>query len=219
MGEKDTRKRYSGSIRDKARTKNRLINAVGEVLENQGYVGLKNAKNIADAAGVDKRLIWTYFDGAENLVEEYVKKNEFWQSGLTNNTFNNLITKEEDLDKDKAFFLLKNHFEKFSNDLALQKLITWEISEENEMLRKIADRREELGEQIFSLIDNKFSKSGIDIRAIVAILLGGTYYLNLHAKTNGSLFCGIDINTEKGKKSIINAIEFILNASFDKLEK
>ncbi|WP_018675581.1 TetR/AcrR family transcriptional regulator [Riemerella columbina] len=216
MGEKNTRKRYSGSIRDKSRTKNRLINAVGEVLENQGYVGLKNAKNIADAAGVDKRLIWTYFDGAENLVEEYVKKNEFWQSGLTNNTFNNLITKEEDLDKDKAFFLLKNHFEKFSNDLALQKLITWEISEENEMLRKIADRREELGEQIFSLIDNKFSKLGIDIRAIVAILLGGTYYLNLHAKTNGSLFCGIDLNTEEGKNRILNAMEIILEFYFSK---
>lgn len=168
---------------------------------------------------MDKRLVWTYFDGVENLVEEYIKKNEFWQSGLTNNTFNNLITKEEDLDKDKAFFLLKTHFEKFSNDLALQKLITWEISEENEMLRKIANRREELGEQIFSLIDNKFSNLGVDIRAIVAILLGGTYYLNLHAKTNGSLFCGIDLNTEEGKNRILNTIEFIINTSFDKLEK
>lgn len=213
------RKRYSGSIRDKTRTKNKLVDAVGKVLEEQGYVGLKNSKNIADAAGVDKRLIWTYFDGVENLVEEYIKKNEFWQNGLTNNTFNNLITKQDDLDKDKANYLLKTHFEKFNTDIALQKLITWEISEENQMLRKVADRREELGEQLFSLIDEKFSESSLDIRGVVALLLGGTYYLNLHAKTNGSLFCGIDINTDEGKNSILNAIEFIINTSFDKLDK
>lgn len=209
------RKRYSGSIRDKSRTKNKLIDAVGIVLENQGYVGL-NAKNIADVAKVDKRLIWTYFEGVENLVEEYIKKNEFWQRGLTNNTFNHLITKEDDLDVDKAFFLLKSHFEKFSNDLALQKIITWEISEENEMLRKVANQREELGEQVFSLIDEKFSKLGVDIRAITALLLGGSYYLNLHAKTNGSLFCGIDLNTEEGKNRILDAMKLILEFSFSK---
>lgn len=212
-------KRYSGSIRDKARTQKNLIEAVGKVLESQGYTGLKSAKNIADVAGVDKRLIWTYFNGVENLVEEYIKKNEFWKEGLSNELLNRLLTKAEDLDNEKMIFLLKSHFEKFRDDTALQKIITWEISEENEMLRKIADRREQLGEQLFSLIDEKFAKSNVDIRGIVALLLGGTYYLNLHAKANGSLFCGIDLNTEEGKNSILNAIEFIINSSFDKLEK
>ncbi|MBO4232974.1 TetR/AcrR family transcriptional regulator [Riemerella anatipestifer] len=215
----EKRKRYSGSIRDKARTQKNLIEAVGKVLESQGYTGLKSAKNIADVAGVDKRLIWTYFNGVENLVEEYIKKNEFWKEGLSNELLNRLLTKAEDLDNEKMIFLLKSHFEKFRDDTALQKIITWEISEENEMLRKVADRREQLGEQLFSLIDEKFAKSNVDIRGVVALLLGGTYYLNLHAKANGSLFCGIDLNTEKGTNSILNAIEFIVNSSFDKLEK
>lgn len=215
----EKRKRYSGSIRDKARTQKNLIEAVGKVLESQGYTGLKSAKNIADVAGVDKRLIWTYFNGVENLAEEYIKKNEFWKEGLSNELLNRLLTKAEDLDNEKMIFLLKSHFEKFRDDTALQKIITWEISEENEMLRKVADRREQLGEQLFSLIDEKFAKSNVDIRGVVALLLGGTYYLNLHAKANGSLFCGIDLNTEEGKNSILNAIEFIVNSSFDKLEK
>ncbi|MDY3319788.1 TetR/AcrR family transcriptional regulator [Riemerella anatipestifer] len=218
MSEENKRKKYSGSIRDKSRTKNKLIDAVGKVLESQGYTGLKNAKNIADVAGVDKRLIWTYFNGVENLVEEYIKKNEFWKEGLSNELLNKLLTKAEDLDAEKIIFLLKNHFEKFNTDIPLQKLITWEVSEENEMLRKVADRREQLGEQLFSLIDEKFAKSNVDIRGVVALLLGGTYYLNLHAKANGSLFCGIDLNTEEGKNSILNAIEFIINSSFDKLK-
>lgn len=214
----EKRKRYSGSIRDKARTQKNLIEAVGKVLESQGYTGLKSAKNIADVAGVDKRLIWTYFNGVENLAEEYIKKNEFWKEGLSNELLNRLLTKAEDLDNEKMIFLLKSHFEKFRDDTALQKIITWEISEENEMLRKVADRREQLGEQLFSLIDEKFAKSNVDIRGVVALLLGGTYYLNLHAKANGSLFCGIDLNTEEGKNSILNAIEFIVNSSFDKLK-
>lgn len=214
---KDKLRKYSGSIRDKSRTKNRLIDAVGEVLKSQGFPAL-NAKNIADVAGVNKRLIWTYFGGVDTLIEKYVEKNEFWQEGISNELFNSLLTKVEDLDRDKMFFLLKNHFKKLHKDIALQKLITWEISEENKILRKIADKREELGRQLFDLIKDRFSDSSVDIEAVIAILLGGSYYLNLHSKTNGSLFCGIDVNTEEGSDRILKAIEFIINIAYSKLK-
>lgn len=219
MNAKNNRKRYSGAIRDKARTKNKLIDAVGKVLEKEGYVGLKNAKTIANAAGVDKRLIWTYFDGVDNLIEEYINKNEFWKEGLSNDLFEDNAIETKTLDTSKIFLMLKEYFEKFSQDIALQKLITWEISEEHEMLRKVADRREALGEQLFSLVDSKFSESDVHIRSVIALLLGGTYYLNLHAKTNGSLFCGIDINSEEGKNAILKAMQFIINTSFSQVDK
>ena len=47
------RKRTSGAIRDKDRTKNKMIQAVGKVLLKKGYTGL-NASTIAkEAFGMD----------------------------------------------------------------------------------------------------------------------------------------------------------------------
>lgn len=78
-------------------------------------------------------------------------------------------------------------------------------------LRKISDSRDELGEKLFELYEPKFSATNIDIRAILAIQIGGLYYLALHAKSNGSLFCGIDINQPEGQKRIEKSLETVIN--------
>ncbi|MHA7607292.1 hypothetical protein ACV0BM_000355 [Elizabethkingia meningoseptica] len=74
------------------------------------------------------------------------------------------------------------------------------------MLRNISDKRETLGEQIFSIITPDFEKVDVDVRARLALLVGGMYYLSLHANSNGSTFCGIDINETEGKERIERAI-------------
>lgn len=101
-------------------------------------------------------------------------------------------------------------------DKALQKIIHWELGESNKILRKIADNREEIGEQIFSAIIPGFSDTNVDLRARLALLIGGIYYLTLHAKTNGSSFCGIDLNEELGRNRIENAIKDIIFEAYEK---
>ena len=74
-----------------------------------------------------------------------------------------------------------------------------------------------MGEGLFSIIDKQFENSNVDIRANLALLIGGIYYLTLHGKNNGSLFCGIDINNDKGKERISKAIKDILHSSYNDL--
>lgn len=210
------RKVSSGPIRDKSRTMNKMIAAVGKVLQKKGYTGL-TAPNIAKAADVDKKLVWAYFGGVDNLVEEYIKQKDFFKI-TANKGIQDLLEDPEKLTKDHVNDLLLNQFETLLKDRALQRIIHWEVGEQNEILRKIADAREELGEALFSKAIPYFENSSIDIRARLAILISGIYYLSLHAKNNGSKFCGIDINTEEGKERIANSIQELIFDAYEKVD-
>lgn len=212
------RKVSSGPIRDKARTMNKMIAAVGKVLQKKGYTGL-TAPNIAKAAGVDKKLVWTYFGGIDNLVEEYInqKDKDFFKS-TAKSGIDDLLQDPDKLTQDHINQLLQNQFETLLTNRALQRIIHWEVGESNEILRKIADKREEIGEELFSKTIPYFEHSDVDVRARFAIVISGIYYLTLHAKNNGSKFCGIDINTEDGKQRISDIIQELIFDAYDKVK-
>lgn len=211
------RKVSSGPIRDKSRTMNKMIAAVGKVLQKNGYTAL-TAPNIAKVAGVDKKLVWTYFGGVDNLVEEYINQKDFFKS-KANNSVQNLLNNPDKLTQYDINQLLQNQFDTLLKDRALQRIIHWEIGEYNEILRKIADAREDLGEHLFSKTIPFFENSSVDIRARLALVISGIYYLSLHAKNNGSKFCGIDINTEEGKDRIALAIQELIFDAYEKASK
>lgn len=208
------RKVTSGPLRDKSRTMARMVAAVGKVIQKRGYPGL-TAPNIATAAGVDKKLVWTYFGGVNNLIEEYIQQKDFWKFAAKA-YIDNLLKTPEEMGRAEINNLLQIQFDTLTKDKALQKIIHWELGESNKMLRKIADEREEIGEQFFSTIISDFDKSAVDLRARIAILLGGIYYLTLHAKSNGSEVCGIDINEEDGRIRIEKAIEDLIIEAYEK---
>ena len=209
------RKTTSGLIRDKSRTMARMVSAVGKVLQKKGYTGL-DAPSIAKAAGVDKKLVWTYFGGLDNLVEEYISKRDFWKS-ISKEQIKKITETPELINQNDINKILQGQLDTHLKDKVLQKIIHWELGEKSKTLRKIADKREEMGEGLFSIIDKQFENSNVDIRANLALLIGGIYYLTLHGKNNGSLFCGIDINNDKGKERISKAIKDILHSSYNDL--
>lgn len=210
------RKVSSGPIRDKARTMSKMVAAVGKVLQKKGYTGL-TAPNIAKAAGVDKKLVWTYFGGIDNLVEEYINQKDFYKS-TAKPDIDYLLQDPDKLTQNHINQLLQNQFETLLTNRALQRIIHWEVGESNEILRKIADKREEIGEELFSKTSPYFEHSSVDIRARLALVISGIYYLTLHAKNNGSKFCGIDINTEEGKQRISDAIQELVFDAYDKVK-
>lgn len=208
------RKTLSGPLRDKSRTMARMVAAVGKVIQKKGYPGL-TAPNIATAAGVDKKLVWTYFGGVNKLIEEYIHQKDFWRLAEKGDV-EALLKDPNQIGHNEIGNLLQSQFEVLLKDKALQKIIHWELGENNKLLRNLADERERVGEQLFSLIIPDFEKSQVDLRARIALILGGIYYLSLHSKSNGSLVCGIDVNEDSGKQRIENAIRDIIFEAYEK---
>lgn len=63
--------------RNRSLTEQRLINAVGAVLEVSGADGL-NASAIAAQARVDKALVYKYFGGLDPLLRRYAETADLW---------------------------------------------------------------------------------------------------------------------------------------------
>lgn len=101
----------------------------------------------------------------------------------------------------------------------LQRIIHWELGANSKVLRKVADNREKIGEELFAVIEPEFKEVDFDIRAMFAILVSSIYYLSLHAKNNGSLFCGIDLNQESGKQQISDMIKQLIDIAYSKSKK
>lgn len=213
---KKERKVTSGPIRDKERTKARMIAAVGKVIQKKGYHAL-NGPNIALECGLNKALIWNYFGGLDQLVEAYLTQKDFWQIG-DKGVLEQMITNPGSISISMVEELLKSQFNTFLKDKTKQKVIHWGLGEKTKALKNIADRRELLGEELFKHVDSKFENSENDLRATLAILVSSIYYLSLQAKSTGSTFCGIDVNTEAGKERIQKTMRKILEQTFSDIE-
>ncbi|MGJ1402945.1 TetR/AcrR family transcriptional regulator [Sphingobacterium siyangense] len=213
---KKERKVTSGPIRDKERTKARMIAAVGKVIQKKGYHAL-NGPNIALECGLNKALIWNYFGGLDQLVEAYLTQKDFWQIG-DKGVLEQMITNPGSISISLIEELLKSQFNTFLKDTTKQKVIHWGLGEKTKALKNIAERRELLGEELFKHVDSKFENSENDLRATLAILVSSIYYLSLQAKSTGSTFCGIDVNTEAGKERIQKTMRKILEQTFSDVE-
>ncbi|PLK44959.1 TetR/AcrR family transcriptional regulator [Emticicia sp. TH156] len=222
MGKKNTdveqqrtkqRKVTAGPIREKARTMTRLIAAVGRVIQKKGYTAL-TGPNIAIEAGLDKKLIWTYFGSIDNLVETYILERDFWNMA-DQKIISELLKHPENIGRKDITVLLHGQLDRMMKDKVLQRIIHWEIGEKNKTLRKVADKREKIGEHLFQIIEPDFANTGVDIRAKLALQIAGIYYLVLHAKYNGSLFCGIDINESTDLERLQKAIQDNINAMYE----
>ncbi|KPH14748.1 TetR/AcrR family transcriptional regulator [Chryseobacterium sp. ERMR1:04] len=203
------RKVVQGPIRDKEKTKQKLLAAVGKILKVKGYSGLKVTK-IADVAGFDKKLIYEYFGSTDKLIDEYIKSQDYWTK------FNK--TEEVDLSdggKELSKTAVLNQFENLKNNKELQKIILWELSESKPILRKLVEQREEVGGVLFQHItDPHFGENATRYRAIMALIISGAYYLNLYTGYNANKFCGIDMKADEGRAEIEKAIVELIDFAY-----
>jgi len=201
--------------RNKENTKQRLLDAVGKILKNEGYAELKVNK-IAATAGLDKKLIYNYFGSKDNLVGEYINSKDFWSNVKTD------VVSPDFSDGGKNFTIevLKQQFDFVRDSAELQKVLLWRLSEERPFLRQMTENQEKVGEELFrNVMDPQFGKYSQDYRAITAILVAGIYYLNLYASHNGSIFCGIDLSKAAGREKIQEALSFLINKTYEGLQK
>jgi AcrR family transcriptional regulator len=210
------KKTYHGVTNDKERSKQKLVDAVGVIIRSQGYTGL-NASNVAKNAGVNRRLINLYFGNLDALVETYVRGKDYWVAASGNAGELMEVNKGNDT-RQILETLLVNQLDYFFKEEEMQKIVLWQISQRSQIMFEVAEEREKLGAAYFDLADPFFEKTDVDLRAVAGLLVGGIYYMVLHAKSNDSLFCQIDVNSPEGLDRIKKAIGSILKDTFRRAE-
>ncbi|MCY1662633.1 TetR/AcrR family transcriptional regulator [Chryseobacterium sp. SL1] len=189
------------------------MSAVGSILKKNGFIGL-TVSNVAEKANVNRKLIYAYFGGMEHLVQEYLNSKDYWSISLDH--IEDIVEKSrEDFGKHTAYALIEQQFDTLLANEEMRRIINWGLSEDLKPLRELNQKREQLGEVLFSkVIDAHFKTKDKNIRAIEALLIGGIYYLTLQAKMSGETMCGIDINEQKGQEEIKKALKQIIDWAY-----
>ena len=194
----------------------KLTGAVGDTLKEKGYHGL-GVNKIALRAGVSKPMVYEYFGNLNGLLKSYIGRKDSWLAYFEALELPENPTTEEL--KRCLIKMLQDQFRYFHQDKEMQKLVLWQISEYNPLMRATCEAREREGLRLLELADGHFRNSGISLKAVMAMLVGGIYYSVLHDSAGLGTLAGTDIKNEKEFDQVLNTIAQVIEWAFQAAEQ
>ena len=196
--------------RDKAETQARILAAVGKLLAESGFKSL-GINAIAREAGVDKVLIYRYFDGLPTLLQRFAQAGDYWLS------MEGLVGDESAIEAETLADWMTYLLLEFMGDLQersiTQEILRWELLEGNELTDELAQVRDQLALDSLKFLKDKGEfPQDKDVPAISAVLIAGVVYLTLRAKIHNT-FMGIDFSSPEGWQRIETALESIIQST------
>jgi len=195
-----------GLIRDRQITSRRLISAVGSLLAKKGFKGL-GVNAVAREAGVDKVLIYRYFDGLPGLIAAFAQQEDFWPS--SREMAGGDPARFSGLPLDEKLSLFADSFIQALQKRPLTRAImAWEMIEPNELTEELERVREE---RIMAFFQMFFAKdhTGIDLQALVMLVGAALSYLVLRAD-NIDVYGGLDLATDQGWNRITSVVNMVI---------
>lgn len=160
--------------RDKEETKARILAAVGKLLAESGFKQL-GVNAIAREAGVDKVLIYRYFENLPTLLQTFGKEGNYWL------TVEELVGDQSTESLDEWMHLLLVRFLRDLQQRSItQEILRWELLEGNELTQELAQVRDLMAIESLKFLNQKCSfPPDKDIPAMSAVLIAGIVYLVL----------------------------------------
>lgn len=197
-----------GFMRDRAETEKKLIAAAGRVLARDGFKAL-GVNAVAREAGVDKVLIYRYFNGLPGLMRGYAKLGDFWPS------VDELLGEPIDEFKrrppsDQLSTILENHATGIRKRPLTLQILAWEMVDRNELTSHLEEVREKQGVNLTKALSGADLQlnPNVDVSAIVAILAAGINYLAARSQKI-RVFNGIEISTDDGWERLNKSIRLL----------
>lgn len=199
--------------RNKKKTVQAIMDATRTLIETEGIANLQVNK-IAKMASRSRRLIYDYFGGLDGILKTLLSDSDIYLSNEQNLT-EALQSVANDHGQEFISLALKRYFDQIRKDKLLSEVALSCIVTSEELTRSTIKRGEEITAKIYTLIDQHFKYSEVDLRSISALLLGGINYIVLHARAGNETFCGIDLNDSYQQRKIKKSIEQVIKLSYE----
>ena len=166
--------------RSRLKTEQRLIDAVGRLLLEQGYPAV-GVNAIAREAGCDKVLIYRYFGGYDELLLAFAETTELWWE------VDEIITERAE---DCAGLPLPAYLERLldryvkaleARPLALE-IMAWEMSAQNNLTQQLGKLRSERGMELVKRIRSYYRQPNIDIGGVLGVFGAAINYLVIRTR-------------------------------------
>lgn len=194
--------------RTKATITENIRKAAVESVLKRGFSG-SLVSEIIKKAKIEPVVFYNRYQNLEEFFSEFVKGYDYWFSDVAKEA-NKLETPH-----DQFIALIEGLQECMIEKSVMLELIRWEIAVDNDITKRTASIREMFNLPLAEKYDDLFKNSGIDFVAIATIIVSGLYYLYLHK--DRSTFCNIDMNTEEGRNRVNQAIKFLSELLFSKI--
>lgn len=196
--------------KDREYTKQKLITAVGVVINRDGFekVGV-NA--VANEAKVSKVLIYRYFGSLDDLIIDYLSQNDFWIS------FSIDLPKDDNL-KEFLKKLFREQIFQLRSSKLMGRLHRWELSANNSVIEKLRLRRESKGITLIIVVSQLAQYPQEDVAALATILSASITYLTMLSE-HCPMYNGIDLQSEKGWSQIAKGVDLLIDAWYDSHKK
>jgi AcrR family transcriptional regulator len=188
-----------------------ILNAVSEAISELGFARL-NLKEVLDRGNVSLPVVYSHFGSLEKLTDKYVEKHDYWLN-QTIDTDPASVTNPKEYYIASCESLIKSLYK----NKELQQLFIWEMAENNPTTHRTSRKREAATEKLISYFEELFQGSGIDIKAVTAIIIGGIYHITL--RKDRSTFCNTDFTKKAGQEKLISASKTIISLLYDRLEE
>jgi AcrR family transcriptional regulator len=194
--------------RDRDRTAQRILQAVGKELGKNGFQGI-GVNAIARRARVDKALIYRYFGGLDELLRAYAESEHHWPSLVA------IADEVRDVDLSPAQFarhVLFGFIAAVRKNRVLQEIMRWELSQKSSVADVLAERRERDAVALLELASQRFPSAPafVDVPAVTAVLAAGLTLLLLRSATYPD-YNGIPVATADGWARLEHAVEAMLS--------
>lgn len=169
-------------------TKERLVEAAERLIAREGHHAV-GVNAVAAECGVDKVLIYRYFGGLPQLLEQVGARRKLWPA------LREEVEGAASLDVALGRSLLAIARELRENPL-LREAALWEGSESNPLTEGLATAREREMHQLLDELRARFRVPAyLDVQALVALLAAGLLHLSMRPTESAKIF-GLDPNSD-----------------------
>lgn len=197
-----------GMEKNRRATEETLLQAVGAIVEEKGFAGL-GVNAVAEKAEVSKMLIYRYFGDLQGLIKAWALEKSYWvedTAGLEEELA--CLPGDIRIYREALKDMFRAQGERLREEPLRRELLRWFIAEENPVSREAMDRIEIRGREITRSFLERI-ETDEDIDAVIALLIGGSYYLSLIAD-RVEVFNGVPLGTAEGQRRLQNAMDGIL---------
>ena len=178
---------------DRQASERALIEAVGTLIAREGFSGL-GVNAIARESGVNKSLIYRYFDGLDGLYVAFVNSNVLWPT-------------TQDLLGDVLEWYAAEQWREALVELQLLyarelrarpntiELLAWECVERNALTIAFEEVRERRSIELSEAVAAHGFEPPIDLRPAIAMLASGIHYLLIRSR-NINVFGGARVSSD-----------------------
>lgn len=161
--------------RTKSEIEKLLFDAATKIIEKAGFTSL-TVTGIIQEAKVDPPVFYNRYVDIDAFLEKYVRSYDYWlrDSIDLSPKEKNPIKQMENILFDLIDSLVKN--------IPMQRLIAWEMNENNHITRRTAMSRDLTSKYIIDYFIDALKKCSVRYDYSLALFVGGLYFLIIHRK-------------------------------------